>query len=92
MDDQRLCCLFMILKSLSVNHLAFRLHATAGDTQNCEIQDSANDVGSPTATILSGKSLTWKRAFSVSTDGKEITVQVSSVGGGKTIVFSGPLS
>jgi hypothetical protein len=31
-------------------------------------------------------------APSVPTDGKEITVQVSSMGGGKTIVFSGTLS
>lgn len=72
--------------------MAINVQATSGDTQDQEIQDSANNVGTSTSTILPGHSLTWEIAFSVPKAATEITVQVRSLGGGKTIVFSGPLS
>ncbi|HEY4460344.1 MAG TPA: hypothetical protein VGN81_38900 [Pseudonocardiaceae bacterium] len=75
----------------SFSLMALNYQVTAGNTQDQEIQDSANDVGTSIATVLPGKSLTWKVAFSVPANGSDITVAVSSMGGGKTIVFSGSL-
>ncbi|HVV20805.1 MAG TPA: DUF4352 domain-containing protein [Pseudonocardiaceae bacterium] len=66
--------------------------ATSGNTQDQDVEDSANDVGTSMATILPGHTLTWKIAFSVPRIAKDITIQVSSLGGGKTLVFAGPLS
>lgn len=71
--------------------MALSYQATSGSTQDQSIEDSANNVGSSTATILPGHSLTWAIAFSVPKDATDITVQVSSIGGGKTIVFAGKL-
>jgi hypothetical protein len=67
------------------------IQAQSGSTLDQEIEDSANNVGSSLATILPGKSLSWEIAYSVPKGATDITVQVSAMGPGKTIVFSGPL-
>ena len=69
--------------------MALNYQVTSGSTQDQEIQDSANNVGTSTATVLPGKTLTWKVAFSVPTNASDFTVAISSMGGGKTIIFSG---
>jgi hypothetical protein len=69
--------------------MALNYQVTSGDTQDQEIQDSANNVGTSTATVLPEKSLTWKVAFSVPANADDLTVAVSSMGGRKTIVFTG---
>jgi hypothetical protein len=65
--------------------------ATSGNTQDQSIEDSANNVGTAMATILPGHTLAWQIAFSVPKNATDITVAVSSMGGDKTVVFSGPL-
>ena len=70
---------------------ALTLQGQSGSTQDQEIEDTAKNVGDSDATILPGKTLTWEVAFSVPADAHDITVQVASTGGGKTIVFSGSI-
>lgn len=71
--------------------MALNIQATSGSTQDQAIEDSARSVGTSTATILPGHSLTYEIAFAVPQNATDITVQVASLGGGKTIVFSGNL-
>jgi hypothetical protein len=78
-------------KTQSFPAMDLNVQATSGSTQDQAIQDSAKNVGLSSATILPGHSLTWELAFAVPKNATDITVQVSSLGGGKTIVFSGNL-
>lgn len=78
-------------KDQSFPAMAMSTQATSGSTQDQPIEDSAKNVGTSMATILPGHSLTYEIAFSVPQDAKDITVQVSSMAGGKTIVFAGNL-
>lgn len=71
--------------------MALSIQATSGSTQDQAIEDSARNVGTSSATILPGHSLTWEIAFAIPQNATDITVQVSSMGGGKTVVFSGNL-
>ena len=71
--------------------IALHVQATSGSTQDQEIEDSANNVGSSTVNILPKTAQKWQLAFEVPKDAADITVQVSSLGGGKTIVFKGSL-
>jgi hypothetical protein len=67
------------------------IQGTAGSAKAETIEDSGNGVGNPMADILPGKSLAWKIAFAVPKDATELTVSSSSLGGGKTIYFTGKL-
>lgn len=78
-------------KAQPVPAMTLSLQATAGSTQAQEIQDSGQNVGTPTATILPGKTLTWKVAFAVPVAGGEFTVGVGTVFGGETIYFTGKI-
>jgi hypothetical protein len=71
--------------------MALSIQGTSGGAQAEKIYDSGGGIDQPTADILPGKSLSWKVAFSVPKDATELTVQVSSLGGGKTVYFSGKL-
>lgn len=71
--------------------MALNTQGTSGGAQAEKIHDSGGGIDSPTADILPGKSLSWKIAFSVPKDATELTVQLSSLGGGKTIYFAGKL-
>jgi hypothetical protein len=71
--------------------MSLNVQATSGTTQDTDIEDSAKNVGSSEADVLPGKSLVWQIAFSVPKDATDITVQVSSMSGGKTLVFTGSL-
>lgn len=69
--------------------VALDLQATSGSAIDTDIEDSANNVGSSFADILPRHSLTWQIAFAVPLTARDMTVQISSLGGGKTIVFNG---
>lgn len=71
--------------------MAISVQAESGSTQDQAVEDSANNIGVSTATILPGKALTWEVAFSVPATAHDVTVQVTSTGGGKVIVFSGSI-
>ena len=65
--------------------------ATAGGTQAQSIEDVGNNVGSPTASVLPGKSLSWRVAFGVPAGASDITVQVSTAIGGQPVFFAGKI-
>lgn len=71
--------------------MSLNVQATSGTTQDADIEDSARNVGGSEADVLPGRSLVWQIAFSVPKDATDITVQVSSMSGGQTLVFSGSL-
>ena len=72
--------------------MAISIQATAGTSQVQQIEDVGNKVGSPTANILPGKSLTWKVAFGLPAGQVDFTVQVSTMFGGQTVYFTGKIS
>lgn len=63
--------------------------ATVGAAQAQSIEDVGNGVGTPTASVLPGKSLTWKVAFAVPAAPSDFTVQVSTAIGGQPVFFTG---
>jgi hypothetical protein len=67
------------------------IQAVSGSTQDAQLTDPANNVGPSSATVLPGRSLVWQIAFTVPATADDITVQVSPVDGGRTVVFSGSL-
>jgi hypothetical protein len=67
------------------------IQAVSGSTQDAQVTDPANNVGASSATVLPGRSLVWQIAFTVPATAHDITVQVSPVDGGRTVVFSGSL-
>jgi hypothetical protein len=67
------------------------IQAASGSAQDAQITDPANNVGASSATVLPGRSLVWQIAFTVPAAADDITVQVSPVDGGRTVVFSGSL-
>lgn len=68
------------------------LDAQAGGKNAEAIEDSDNNVGSSMNEILPGKTLTWKVAFAVPKNAKDMDVQWNNASaGGNTIVFSGKL-
>jgi hypothetical protein len=67
------------------------IQAVSGNTEDAQFADPANDVGASSATVLPGRSLVWQIAFTVPATAHDITVQVSPVDGGRTVVFSGSL-
>jgi hypothetical protein len=73
----------------AVPAMVITVQATAGDQQAQEIEDSANGVGSPTASIAPGKTLTWRVAFGLPAAKGEFTVQVGALGGGQNVYFTG---
>lgn len=74
----------------AVPAMVISIQATAGDKQVQQIQDTANDIGSPTASIAPGKTLKWKVAFGLSSTKGELTVQVGAlVSGAQDIYFTG---
>jgi hypothetical protein len=68
--------------------MGLSFHATSGNAQDQGIEDWTNNVGPSSAAILPGHSLSWTIAFSVPRDASDITVAVSSIGDGATIVFA----
>lgn len=71
--------------------MVITVQATAGDQQVQEIEDSAQNVGSPTASILPGKTLTWKVAFGAPAGAADFTVVVGALGGGTDVYFTGKI-
>ena len=67
------------------------IQAASGSAQDAQITDPANNVGASSATVLPDRSLVWQIAFAVPATADDITVQVSPVDGGRTVVFSGSL-
>jgi hypothetical protein len=68
------------------------VQATAGDAQVQQIQDTANSIGSPTASIPPGKSLKWRVAFGLPAAPSDFTVQVGTLAvGSQTIYFTGKI-
>jgi hypothetical protein len=67
------------------------VQAASGTTQDLQLTDPADGVGASSATVLPGRSLVWQIAFTVPVTAHDITVQVSPVDGGRTVVFSGSL-
>ena len=69
--------------------LAINIQATAGDQQVQQIMDTAAGVGSPTASILPGKTLAWKVAFGLPAGQTDLVVQVGTIAGGQTVYWAG---
>lgn len=67
------------------------VQATAGSAQAQKIEDVGNNVGSPTSSVLPGKSLSWKLAFAVPSGPNDFTVQVSTAIGGQDVYFTGKI-
>lgn len=67
------------------------IQAVSGSTQDAQVSDPANNVGASSATVLPGRSLVWQIAFTLPATAHDVTVQVSPVDGGRTVVFSGSL-
>lgn len=66
------------------------IQAFSGMTQDEDIEDGANNVGTSSATLLPGRSLVWQIAFAIPKDAEDITVQIGSTDKA-TLVFSGIL-
>lgn len=64
---------------------------TAGDRQAQSIEDVGNNVGTPTANVPPGKSLTWRVAYAVPAGPNEFTAQVSTAIGGQDVYFTGKI-
>lgn len=65
--------------------------ATAGSTEAQSIEDVGNNVGTPTASVLPGKSLTWRIAFGVPAGPSDFTCTVSTAIGGQNVYFTGKI-
>jgi len=75
----------------AVPAMVITVQATAGDRQAQQIEDSAQNVGSPTASIAPGKTLTWKAAFGAPAGAADFTVVVGALGGGQDVYFTGKI-
>lgn len=67
------------------------IQTTAGDKQAQSIEDVGNNVGSPTANVPPGKSLTWRVAYAVPAGPNDFTAQVSTAIGGSDVYFTGKI-
>jgi hypothetical protein len=67
------------------------IQAVSGSTEDAQLTDPATNVGASSAIVLPGRSLVWQIAFTIPAAAHDITVQVSPVDGGRTVVFSGSL-
>lgn len=66
------------------------VQAFCGNTQDGDIEDSANNVGPSSAILLPGRSLVWQIAFAIPKDARDISIQIAATTSA-TVVFTGTL-
>jgi hypothetical protein len=64
---------------------------TAGSTAVQDVEDDANGVGSPSAQILPGHSLSWRQGFGVPTSAHDLTVSLTIGFTGSAIYYAGSI-